>query len=314
MKWVVIWVSLLLIAVVVGLLIRARSATVAPAKVAVVAAEPMVSNRVIGVECPGMLSPVVDPGALAVDMAGLVYVGGSNEVAVLSADGKMLRRFPVLGEVTGLAVDEEGNVLAGLVDRVGVYDKTGRMEAEWRIPGTNAILTSLAVDEGVVYVADAGQHCVWRFDLQGKVLGVIRRAGVEFNIPSPYFDVAIGTGEGVWVVDPGRHEVVNYSPDGAVRMLWGRAGSGDAAFCGCCNPIHIVLLADGSFLTAEKGITRVKKISSSGELVGIVAGKESFVAGARITDLAVDGSSRVLVLDAAMKTIRVFEVSKTGRN
>jgi sugar lactone lactonase YvrE len=314
LKWVVIWVSLLMVALVVGILIRARNATVAPEKAAVAAVESGRSNAVIGVECPAIPSPVAESGALAVDVEGRIYVGGLREVAVLGADGKLIGKFAVEKLVTCLAVDEDGSVLVGMGDRIEVCDREGVRAAQWVVPGTNAILTSLALDEDGVYAADAGQHCVWRLDRRGKVVGVIRRTGGEFVIPSPYFDMAIGTGDGVWVVDPGRHEVVNYAPDGTVRTSWGRSGSEADAFCGCCNPIHIALLADGSFVTAEKGIPRVKRMSASGELIGMIAGPDAFVGGTRVADVAVDGKGRVLVLDPLLKVIRVFDMTRAGRN
>lgn len=311
--WFAILLPVLLVAVMAGVLIRARSIMVVPTKVPVAAVDPARST-VVGVECPAIPAPVVEPGALAVDGVGRMYVGGLREVAVLGADGKLIGKFAVEKLVTCLAVDEDGTVMVGMGDRIEVCDREGVRAAQWGVPGTNAILTSLALDEDGVYAADARQHCVWRFDRRGKVLGVIRRADGEFVIPSPYFDVAIGAGDGVWVVDPGRHEVVSYSPDGTVRTSWGRSGAEADAFCGCCNPIHIALIADGSFVTAEKGIPRVKRMSSSGELIGMMAGPEAFVAGTRIADLAVDGKGRILVLDPSLKAIRVFDMTTEGRN
>lgn len=311
-------VSLVLIGVAAGLLIRMRRVTVVQDRAPLVSEEVMGavgSNDLIGVESGDIPARVAGPSALAVDAAGQLVVGGEHEVAVLSPDGKeLVRRFPVAEAVTCLAAAQDGTVLAGVGDHVVVYGRDGRPVAEWAMFGTNAMLTSLVVDEEDVYVADAGAHCVWRLDRRGKLLVVIRRAAGGFVIPSAYFDVAVGAGDGVWVVDPGRHEVINYSPQGEARTSWGKAGFEVDGFSGCCNPIHIALLADGSFVTAEKGIARVKKMSTGGAFIGVIAGPASFFKGTRIADLAVDGHGRVLVLDPDRKAIRIFEMTGRGRH
>ena len=64
-------------------------------------------------------------------------------------------------------------------------------------------------------------------------------------------------------------------------------------------------MSDGRFVTAEKGVVRVKLYSGAGKLQTVVAGPQHF----RDTpvDLAVDARGRVLVLDGRRKSVRVFE-------
>jgi hypothetical protein len=77
-------------------------------------------------------------------------------------------------------------------------------------------------------------------------------------------------------------------------------------FCGCCNPTHFAFLPDGSFVTSEKGIPRVKVYDRLGRLAAVVAGPDRFREGVQGLDLAVDQTERILVLDPARRAVRVF--------
>ena len=77
-------------------------------------------------------------------------------------------------------------------------------------------------------------------------------------------------------------------------------------FCGCCNPSHFALLEDGSFVTSEKGIVRVKVYNRIGELASVVAGPEHFIEGTEGIDLAVGPDQEIYLLDPLKKMVRVF--------
>jgi hypothetical protein len=78
-------------------------------------------------------------------------------------------------------------------------------------------------------------------------------------------------------------------------------------FCGCCNPSHLAILADGSFVTSEKGLPRVKIYNRLGQLVSVVAGPEQFDDDAVGLDLAIDSDNKIFVLYPKKKTVRVYE-------
>ena len=59
------------------------------------------------------------------------------------------------------------------------------------------------------------------------------------------------------VVNPGRHRIEAYTFDGDLEFSWGKVSVGIEGFCGCCNPVNFAILSDGSFITCEKGLTRV---------------------------------------------------------
>jgi hypothetical protein len=81
-------------------------------------------------------------------------------------------------------------------------------------------------------------------------------------------------------------------------------------FCGCCNPTHMAILDNGSFVTSEKGLPRVKVIAPTGELQAVVAGPGQLAPDTVGLDLAIDPEGRILVLDPAARMVRVFVEKK----
>jgi hypothetical protein len=163
----------------------------------------------------------------------------------------------------------------------------------------------------LVFVADAGNRVVWRFDGTGRLLGMIGRRGgsgpePRFIVPSPSLDLAVAPDATLWAVNPGRLRLEQFTLDGEPLSSWGKASMKIDGFCGCCNPTHIAVDAKGRFFTSEKGIPRVKLYDPDGSFVGVVAPPAQFEEDAVGLDLAVDAEGRLLVLDPAAGAIRVF--------
>lgn len=255
--------------------------------------------------------PFKEPRALAVDAKDRVYVAGDEAVAVFDGEGQREAEFTVGGAPRALAVAADGTLYAAMKDHVEVFDATGGRRAAWESLGEKALLTSIAVGEDGVFVADAGSRVVVRCDGSGKVLGLLGRKDAERDIPglvvpSPHLDVAMSREGLLWVVNPGRHRLEAYTADGHLELSWGKASAAIEGFSGCCNPTDIAILPDGGFVTAEKGMPRVKVYSHEGKFEGVVAAPDRFDRNVVGLDLAVDSRGRVLVLDPAAKKVRVF--------
>jgi hypothetical protein len=249
--------------------------------------------------------------AIAVGPGDVLYVSGDESIHVFDGEGRHRSTIAMSGKAWCLAVDESGDIYAGMSDHVEVFDPVGSRKAIWESLGEEAILTSISLSRDFVFVADAGNHIVWRFDRSGEQP---KRIGDKddardipgFVIPSPYFDVAVDPDEFLWVANTGRHSLENYTPDGDLRSIWGEFSMEIEGFCGCCNPSHFAILEDGSFVTSEKGIPRVKIYDRLGRLAAVVAGPDRFDEGTVGLDLALDSSQRILVLDPARRVVRVF--------
>ncbi len=205
-------------------------------------------------------------------------------------------------------------------DHVEIYDQKGRQLKTWNTCGEDAIITSIAAEGKDVYIADAGNKVVYQYDVTGafhKKIGEKdpSRKIPGFVVPSPYFDLGIGRKGELWVVNPGRHHFEQYNGDGDIMSSWGEAGMSMDGFCGCCNPSNFAIFSDGSFVTSEKGIERIKIYGPDGVFKCMVAGPGSFVEGTRGLDLAVDSKNRILVLDPEKNQVRIFTLKKqvTGK-
>jgi DNA-binding beta-propeller fold protein YncE len=270
---------------------------------------------------------VENPSALAVGSSGGMYVAGENAVVALDSQGKETARLSAKGRPGCLAVSSDGKLLLGMRSHVDVLDGTGTVVASWKDLGERAWLTSIAADDENVYVADAGNRVVLRFGHDGNVRGRIGERDKERGVPglvvpSPYFDVAIDPQGALWVVNPGKHGLENYRPNGELVSSWYRSGMEAEAFCGCCNPIHIAFRSDNTLVTAEKGLSRVKVYAPDTTLLGVVAAEAAPPIGENkalfcnveppIMDLAVDQQDRILVLNKPEKAILVYEMKREG--
>lgn len=257
--------------------------------------------------------------ALAVGPDDRVYVAGDNTMHVFGSGGEKRSEIALRGQPRCLALGGSdhafpGRIYVGMRDHVELFDAGGRPVTAWDDLGQKALLTSLAVAEQDVFVADAGNRIVWHYDTSGKRKGRIgerdeRRGIPGFVIPSPYFDLAVGPDGLLRVVNPGARQIEAYTFDGDLELAWKKRTARLEGFFGCCNPAHFAIFGDGRLVTAEKGIPRVKVYDRNVELICVVTGPEQLDAVA--ADLAVDGRDRVLILDPKARSVRILEHKKT---
>jgi hypothetical protein len=252
--------------------------------------------------------------ALAAGPGNRIYVSGDHSVKVYDSSGSPLKDIRVSRPVNCLAVDSNGDIYMGFERHVAVYQSNGQVKSVWESLGNKALVTSLALSTKHVFIADAGQFVVWRFSRDGSFLGKIGKRGRDegdsgFIIPSPYFDVAVDPDSFLWVANPGRHKLENYYEDGGFRSSWGKHSWDIQGFCGCCNPVHFTILSNGSFVTSEKGLNRVKVYNRVGEMVGLVAVPDMFREGTTGLDLARDSQNRIYLLDPPNRQVRIFKLN-----
>ena len=261
---------------------------------------------------------------IALDGEGKIYVAGDKAVRKLSENGNLLGEIKLADRPGCLTVGGDGKIYVGLTDHVEVYENNGKQLVIWQSLGERAVITSIAVSGEDVFVADAGNRIVLRFDSSGELINRIGKKDQARNIsgfiiPSPYFDIAIGRDGLLRVVNPGRHRIEAYTFDGDLEFWWGKASVRVEGFCGCCNPVNFAILKDESFVTCEKGLVRIKVYDPEGKFVGVVAGPEQLAKGweANICgvpaecqsggfDIAVDNNDRVFVLDTVKNVVRIF--------
>jgi hypothetical protein len=248
-------------------------------------------------------------------------MAAGKSIVQLDPGGAIVSAFSTSQEVRGLSVRSEA-IYAALKEQIAVFDYSGKQLALWDSPGSKAYFTGVTAGNNDIFVADAGQRIVHRYDKSGKVLNRIGARDRERNIPgfivpSPFFSVELGSDGLLRATNPGRHRVELFTAEGDLELAWGTAGAATENFCGCCNPIDLALLPDGRTVTFEKGIPRVKIYSATGEFESVVAGPESFAENAKVCgpndctlggmDGVVDDKRRVLILDFVTGKVRVMK-------
>lgn len=255
--------------------------------------------------------------SLAVTADGKLFVVGDQAVHVIGPSGDNAA-FELGFVAHCAAVSEEGLLYLGVTDHVEVTDHCGTPKAKWPTLGDKAVITSIAVGQAGVWVADSGSREVVRYDFEGRDCGrVARRTGPDDEdglvVPSPHLDVAEDAAGHLWVANPGRHRLQVYDAAGKLQTRWGFFSNEDpAGFTGCCNPVDFALLVDGNVVAADKGaLARVRVFTAAGKLTATLAEPGFFKAstpactGAGI-DVAADGQGRIYVLDPAANEVAVF--------
>lgn len=242
---------------------------------------------------------------------GKIWLIGENYLLVLSPEGVMLGKIP-LPESPYCITVYHSDIYVGFKNKIRVYDPDGRETGNWQVAGDSTLLTSLAARDSLLFAADAGNRRVLRFSTGGSYLGEFdgrREAGDlhGFIVPSGWFDLAFAPDGELWVVNPGLHALENYTTEGKLRGYWEKGSTGIEGFSGCCGPAHIAFLPDGSFVTSEKGMVRIKVHRASGELESVVAPPALFENGYYAPDLAVGDRGEIFALDFDRKSIRIFE-------
>lgn len=242
-----------------------------------------------------------------------IYLVGDQKLKVIDNAGKLLIEIKFSEEPHTVEVDGE-DIYVAFENRIQVIDETGAKLGEWKLTNDNSYITAVAVFEENVFVADAGTRKIMRFnttgELQNEFEGKVSEDALHgFIVPSPYFDMDITEYGDLWVVNPGLHTLENYTAEGKLREHWKASGAQTGNFSGCCNPAHYTFLPDGSFVTSEKGLVRIKVYKPSGEFSGVVAEPNKFedILEGQAPDVASDSQGNIYALDFDRKVLRVFE-------
>ncbi len=244
---------------------------------------------------------------LAISDDDTVFVIGDRRVFIYDSHGNLANRFTLKEVAYCLDTIDGTNIFIGMKEHVEVFDATGTRISTWNSLGETASVTSLAAHNNHVVVADHGNKQLWIFTAEGKLQGFIDEG---FVVPSPYFAVDFDNDGNIWVVNPGRLRLEKYTPAGTRISSWGKASMELDGFPGCCNPTHFAIGQGGEFITAEKGIARLKIYDNQGTLQGVVAGPDKFKEGTTGLDLDIDSKGRVFVTDSVQRKVRIFAPKK----
>jgi len=220
--------------------------------------------------------------AVTVAKAGNIYLGGESFVSCY--DSKLNQEWTLESPapVTGLAFFGD-TIYASTTDMILLISNAGKLLNEFGPFENNSIITSVSVNKTQIAFADAGNKTIFLLDKGGEVKRMIGRNDA-------YFDVALDSAGLIYVANTGHRRLEIRNNEGITQMYFGEPGTAPDAFCGCCNPAHFVKIKNG-FVTAEKGINRIKILGDSGEFIEFVSSKNDFLPSVPLDLASVDGNT-----------------------
>jgi streptogramin lyase len=127
---------------------------------------------------------------IALDDDDRIHAVGDSVVKVFTAQGDLIRQWPITQPAYSVAVDGDGRTWVGQWRQIEVYDPQGSLVDTWKDPERLGLISDIAVGAGGVFLADASGRCIRRFDQEGRFLNNIgdrhRKGG--FDIPNGVVD------------------------------------------------------------------------------------------------------------------------------
>ena len=276
---------------------------------------PTITLKLVATRQPG----VEGLKGIAVGPDGRFYLACAGGVVVFDAGWSRAADLPTPGAASAVAVHPDGRVFVAERQKVHVFGADGHKLTAWGSPGDKpgqfSFLTGVAVHGPDVWLADAGNRVIHRYDTTGDFVEELGRRDPDAGVPgilapSPYLDCAVTPDGTLLVGNPGRWQVEHYDRNGRLVARWGKQGAGPDGFPGCCNPTNLVVLPGGNVATAEKGVPRVKVSDPEGKPLAVI-GPEHFSTHSAGMDLAVDAEGRLYVVDPPSGNVLVFQEDKT---
>ena len=252
------------------------------------------------------------PNPKAIDYhEGIIVLAFESQLQAIDTSGREIFKKTIENPSTAVFISNENKIYLGCKTHIEVYDMNGEIINEWATIDTTAYITSIARKDKHIFVANASEPEIIKYNLNGEI--VLRFDGTRqemsdfgFIIPSPYFDIHLDPYDELWIANTGLQNIQNYTSDGKLRAFWGNNGYELDDFTGCCNPAHFTILSDGSFVTCEKGLVRIKVHKPSGELDAFIAPPKAFANDSEPLDLTSDESDNIYALDITQKMVRKF--------
>lgn len=227
--------------------------------------------------------------AVTVASNGNIYAGGDSFILCYDYQFNKSWQIETPDKITALALYGD-TIFAASDEVIYLLSSNGEMIGEWGPYEKNCIITSLSANKDYLAVADAGNKIVFIIKKDGEVHSMIGHFGEKLLIPSPFFDVYLTDNDTLFMAHTGKSRIEMRTTDGILVSFFGEPGSAYDSFCGCCNPAHFTVVPQG-FITAEKGINRIKILGSSGKFIEYVSSVNDFVASAPLDVVSVDGET-----------------------
>lgn len=223
---------------------------------------------------------------------GSIYVATPNNIYVYGMSGELQTNFSVPSDLRDITI-YDGKIYTLFPTRIEVYGRDGNLKKSWDACSENSDYCSLAVCNEGVFVTDASNKNICKYNLDGMLARFIN-SPKGFVVPSYCFPIAVIDGK-LFCSNPGRHLVEQYTFGGDFVTSFGKAGSGAGEFSGCCNPAIIASANGGEILTSEKGIPRVSCYDKNGKFRSVLLDSKALGGGHTAYDVRVVKDKLIVV-------------------
>lgn len=243
------------------------------------------------------------PQALASDSKGQIFAASGKAVYLLAPNGMTLGRKIFPAEVNALAT--KGQALAvAMAGHLSLFTSGFEGERNLPSPGEGTQFISVSLDQGKVLGLDFGHRVVWAYDLSGRLLARfdLKEGGKDpgLVLPSPQASLVTLPG-GRWALgNTGRLRVEVHQADGSLSHTWGGPGMALHQFPGCCNPVGLLVLPNGHFVTWQKGLRRVLEHDEHGAVISVLKEPKEIPPNVTHIAMAATAAGEVLLSDGAL--------------
>jgi hypothetical protein len=183
-----------------------------------------------------------------------------------------------------------------------VFDATGAKTGEMKLPEAASAADAHFIGKELA-VGDLERSQIVFYDVSGAEPKVTRKIGKVFRLCCGIFDFCPGQEADTLVAaNLGAFKVQTFKA-GEKTTEFGARGEKPEEFRGCCNPVNVATLTDGSIITVEKSPTRVKIFAKDNQTCAKVTGLTELVEGCSTIPIAVDGKGSIYLASDTKKCV-----------
>lgn len=224
------------------------------------------------------------PGTMTLADGKIYLLNSVKETKEMTFQGKKVKRY----------------VSAGV--GCEVYDSGGAKVGNFKLAEAAAATDAHFVGKELA-VGDNEKSQIVFFELNGSEAKMTHKIDKVFRLCCGIFDFCPGSEPGTVVVaNLGAFKVQTFK--GTEKTTeFGQRGEKPEEFRGCCNPVNVGLLADGSLVTVEKDPTRVKIFDADRKTCTKVTGLTELVQGCSEIPVAIDSKGVIYLASSTKKCI-----------